>query len=127
MSIVDFLHRYLGKPYSDCDCWDITKLFYKEVLGIDMSITTDYGIPGKDEAYREKISKVVEMNKCKFEEVETLEIGDIILFNILGVAAHVGVFIGDKKFVHSIREVGCVVESLSKWGGKVKGCYRWPK
>ncbi len=127
MSIVKFLQTYLGKAYDGCDCWDITKLFYKEVLNIDIAFTTKYGVPGNDEGYRKKISKVIEINKCNFTKVDTLEIGDVILFNIFGITAHVGVYIGEKNFIHSIREVGCVVESLSKWQRKVEGYYRWPE
>lgn len=127
MSISKFLQKYLGKPYDECDCWEITKLFYKEELNINIPFETNYGVPGSDEKYRKKISKVVEMHRCDFKEVDTLEIGDIILFDILGTAAHVGVYIGENKFLHSIREVGCVVESLAKWKRKVKGYYRWPE
>lgn len=122
-----FLQQYIGRPYSQCDCWDITKLYYKEVLGIDITLVSDYGIPEDSEKYRKKISKIVEIHKCNFIKVDTLKIGDIILFNILGLPAHVGVYIGEKKFLHSIKEVGCTVEPLSKWERKVEGYFRWPE
>lgn len=122
-----FLLRYIGVPYYTFDCWDITKLFYLEILDIDFGLMLDYGTPANDKTYRKKISKVIEMQKSKFVKVDTLEFGDIILFNILGITAHVGVYIGDKKFLHSIREVGCAVESLKKWERKIEGYYRWPK
>lgn len=127
MIVSEFTQKHIGEPYTKYDCWGIIKLFYIEVLEIDISLGLDYGKPGADKAYREKISKVVEMQKCKFEEVKTPSFGDIILINISGTAAHVGVYLGENKFLHSIRETGCIVESLTRWTKHIRGYYRWPK
>lgn len=126
-TIEQFLSSYIGTPYSKVDCWDVTKLFYREVLDINIGFVEDYGTPGNDETYRKKISNIVEIHKSKFVEVDTLCIGDIILFKILGIPAHVGIYIGEGKFIHSVRELGCAVESLKNWNRKVEGYFRWPE
>lgn len=123
-----FLKAYLGKPYDECDCWDITTLFYSEVLNIELNFVSDYGEPGYNDEYRNKVYDIINLHKSKFKKVDTPEIGDIILFNIFGITAHVGIYIGNSRFMHSIKELGCVVETLqSRWGNKVEGYYRWPE
>lgn len=121
------IHEYIGQPYDECDCWDLVKLFYKDSFNREMPFETNYGAPGNDEAYRKKISKIVEIHSCHFEEVDTPKFGDIILFKILGLPAHVGIYLDKKTFLHSIRETGCCIEPMSKWENKIEGYYRWPE
>lgn len=120
-----FLIKFIGAPYSSFDCWDITKLFYLDVMDIDFGIVTNYGIPGQDEEYRKKVSNIIEIHSSKFQKVDTPIFGDIILFKILGITSHIGVYIGEGKFLHSIREVGCAVEPVKKWEHRLEGYYRW--
>jgi cell wall-associated NlpC family hydrolase len=126
MELEKFLQKYIGEPYDSKDCWDIVKAFHKEVLGKEISVD-DYGEVEDGKEYREKISRVVEIEKCNFQEIETPSFGDVILFNIFGLAAHIGVYIGNSMFLHSMKENGCVIESLPRWSKRVKGYYRWPE
>lgn len=127
-SIDIFLQNYIGTDYSKCDCWDIVVLFYKEIFEIDLNFVDYYGTPSDDNDYRSKVYSIINLHKSKFKRVDTPEIGDIIVFNIFGITAHVGIYIGNKRFMHSIKEIGCVVETLqSRWGNKVEGYYRWPE
>lgn len=124
-TLEQFIGDNVGIPYSAFDCWDITKLFYRKVLNIDLGISTGITTPGNDDKYRKQVSNIIEIHKSKFLEVDTPEIGDIILFNIYGITAHVGVYVGNKKFIHSLRETGCVVQPLKIWERKIEGYFRW--
>jgi hypothetical protein len=52
--------------------------------------------------------------------------GDICVFNILGEPTHVGIYIGDKKFLHARAGQDSVIESLESvaWNRRLEGVYQ---
>lgn len=124
------LNEYIGLPYKDngrekdgLDCWGLARLYYKEVLNIDLpSYSTEYS--GQT---NENIKELITQHKDSWIEIEKPVPGDLALFNILGEPTHVGVYIGENKFLHVREGKDSVIESLlsQQWNKRFVGFYRY--
>jgi sulfur carrier protein ThiS len=122
--------KYIGLPYLEngrtetgVDCWGLARLFYKDQFDIDLpSYSSEYD-GGQDPA----IISVVNAHIDNWEQLTTPNIGDLCLFNILGEPTHVGIYVGDNKFLHSREGMDSVIESLDniKWKNRFQGFYKY--
>jgi len=122
--------KYIGLPYLDngrtesgLDCWGLARLFYSNEYGIELpSYSEEY--TGGTDPY---ISQAVNLYKDNWEEITIPNIGDLCLFNIFGEPMHVGVYIGDNKFLHCRIGSDSVIESLNnvKWKNRFVGFYAY--
>lgn len=117
----DCLHNLIGIPYEDIDCWGLVKLYYDKILGVNLSVDVEYTVGDKPD----KISRLIEIEKSKFEKVDTPKKGDIIVLRLLGFAGHVGVYIGEGNFLHTNHGIGSVIEKVNKWCSRIEGYYRY--
>ena len=122
--------KYIGLPYLDngrtktgVDCWGLARLVYQGEFDIDLPSYTQEYIGGTDP----HIVEAVNLYKDNWQELATPNIGDLCLFNIFGEPMHVGVFIGENKFLHSRRGSDSVIESLNntKWKNRFVGFYTY--
>jgi sulfur carrier protein ThiS len=122
--------KYIGLPYLDngrtktgVDCWGLARLVYQGEFDIDLPSYTQEYIGGTDP----HIVEAVNLYKDNWQELATPNIGDLCLFNIFGEPMHVGVFIGENKFLHSRRGSDSVIESLNntKWKNRFVGFYAY--
>lgn len=121
--------KYIGLPYlangrteAGVDCWGLVRLFYRDELNIDLpSYTTSYTGPD-DPAIMELMSEYKDTN---WKKQTVPKPGDVCVFNIYGEPCHVGVYIGNSKFMHSRENRDVVIESLDspKWIKRFEGCY----
>ena len=95
--------KYIGLPYLDngrteagVDCWGLARIFYKDELGIELPSYAEEYIGGSDPA----IVEAVALYEDNWESSSTPVVGDLCLFNIFGQPTHVGVYVGDNKFLH---------------------------
>lgn len=130
-NVIDLALVQLGKKYvwgaqgpDTFDCSGLTYYIFKELFGIDINkrgfgvgdttkqMTNDIGILRK---YQEDDS-----NKIKY--LKDIEIGDLLFFHRQSLnentptpsnryPGHVGIYLGDKKFIHASSEDGEVVVS----------------
>jgi cell wall-associated NlpC family hydrolase len=122
---------YIGLPYAPkgrgsegVDCWGLVQLFYQRELGIAVpSYVEEYVSPDD----RLTVSQAILANIGKWEAALTLEPGDMLLFSILGLPLHTGVYIGDNDFLHAFRNTNSCIERLNSitWGRRLIGAYRW--
>ena len=122
-------NKYIGLPYtsngrdeSGIDCWGLVRLFYKQEYGIELpSYTEEYS-----GAYDTRILEMMDQYKNNWSQVQTPEIGSVIVFNILGEPFHVGIYIGGDKFIHARDGMDSVVESVNspKWSKRIEGYYK---
>ena len=122
--------KYIGLPYKDngrdtagVDCWGLVCLFYKNEFDIDLpSYTDEYSGP-----YDPSVTRVINIYKDKWDNTTTPAEGDVLVFNIYGEPAHVGVYIGNNKFLHSREGKDVVIESLNnvKWIKRLEGIYQY--
>jgi cell wall-associated NlpC family hydrolase len=69
----------------------------------------------------------LERQKRKFIKVNAAQLGDVMSINIKGMPCHVGIYIDDKTFLHTMKKIGSVIDRLDKWQKRIEGYYRWPR
>ena len=123
-------NKYVGIPYelkgrdrNGLDCWGLVRLFYKEEYDIDLpSFSDEYQTSEQD-----RIQELMATQREGWVNVQDPKEGDVVLFRVLGFESHIGIYIGEKKFLHAIRDVNSGIESLDsvKWSRRVVGFYRY--
>lgn len=119
--LLDFIEEWYGVPYRfggttkrGIDCSAFVQELYGEVYQVNMRRTS-----------REQFATSVYV-----KDVKELEAGDLVFFKIqTRDISHVGVYLGDGKFVHASRSQGVVISDLDHvyWrkyyvgGGKIEG------
>lgn len=118
-SLIDLI----GLPYRSFDCWDVIKLFHRKVMKLDIEIN----IYDRHTIGKKGVSRLIEIEKRHFRQVSVPEVGDVIVFRIMGIASHVGVYVGDGSFLHTMEKTGCVIDKLAKWEKRIEGIFRHGK
>lgn len=102
LSLLDVNYQFGGaNPEAGLDCSGLVYFIYKNALGVTLP---------HNAAEMARLARPVDRQK--------LQAGDLVFFNTLGKPySHVGVYIGDNKFVHAPSSRGHIkVESLnSPW------------
>lgn len=112
MGLIGIDYKYGGTaPESGLDCSGLVRYVFKEVSGTELPRTS------------EEISRVGE-----HVETQNLQPGDLVFYNTLRRAfSHVGVYLGDNKFIHAPSQGGQVrIESMdvSYWKKRFNGARR---
>jgi lipoprotein Spr len=102
ISLYGFMEPWLGTPYryggkskSGIDCSGFVNTIYKEALCTNMT-------GGSAELYKQ----VEHISKDELRE------GDLVFFRIRRNISHVGIYLGDGKFIHASRSSGVIVSNL---------------
>jgi cell wall-associated NlpC family hydrolase len=104
-------YKYAGETKQGCDCSGMVMAIYKETYG--------------KELFR---SAMDQMKNVRIITRNELALGDLVFFKINGdKVSHVGIYIGESKFMHASTTRGVVINSLEedyykKWffaGGRV--------
>jgi cell wall-associated NlpC family hydrolase len=104
-------YKYSGETRQGTDCSGMVMAIYKEVY--------------KKDLFRSSMDQMKNVTLIKKEELRT---GDLVFFKINGdKVSHVGIYIGENKFIHASTQRGVVINSLEeeyykKWffaGGRV--------
>lgn len=130
--IANWAARYVGIPWLDggrdaqgCDCWGLLRLTYREVFGVDLpSHRADYG----SAADAREVAALLSASMPQWHPVPfgATDIGDGLLFRLLGEPCHVGVYVGDGRFLHVRPDVNACIEYVlgAAWGRRYLGAYR---
>lgn len=123
-------NKYIGLPYlsngrteSGVDCWGLACLFYRQELGIEL--------PSYNELYSDsnspEVAQVINQHRDTWTTVASPQPGDLCLFNIYGEPAHIGVYVGDNRFLHAREGRDSVVESLgsAQWSKRFQGFFKY--
>ena len=89
-------YQFGGTSKSGIDCSAFVREVYKAAFGIDLPRTA-----------REQF-------KVAVQAVSELKEGDLLFFNTRGGVSHVGVYIGNNKFVHASSSQGVTVSGLDE-------------
>lgn len=93
-------YRFAGNSKKGIDCSGFTKMLFKEVYDKDLA----------------RSSYIIANNVTKELTQEELQPGDLVFFTTRGRSRinHVGVYLGDRQFVHASIKNGVVVSSLDE-------------
>lgn len=113
------LSKYIGKEYEKYNCLDLVKEFYADQYGIIIKDYFEGPVPAKKD-----IECLIVSNKGEFEQVRSPRFGDIVVIKLYGYSSHIGVCIGEDKFLHSVRTAGSCLDTLSRYSRIIEGYYR---
>jgi sulfur carrier protein ThiS len=125
-------NKYIGLPYADngrtesgVDCWGLACLFYRDELGIELPSYSELYSTASDP----EVVNAINSNRDNWLLVIEAVPGDLCLFNIYGEPAHVGIYVGDNKFLHAREGRDSVIESLSnhQWSKRFQGFYTYSR
>jgi sulfur carrier protein ThiS len=124
------INYYIGLPFKGggreidgLDCWGLARLYYHNELGIDLpSFNSAYHI---DDSLR--IQELISQYREGWDRVETPSPGDLVVFNVLGEAVHLGIVLDCNQFLHIREDRDSVIENLNgvKWNRRIEGYYRY--
>ncbi len=119
MTVNPAYSKLIGVPYLKLDCWGVAREFYSLEMG--MELKRYY----KDAPNDAKIAnKLIYTNVGDFYEVTVPKFGDLVLLNLYGIEAHIGVYLNEQQILHTTKHSGCVIDRLDRWKKMVVGYYR---
>lgn len=124
-------NKYIGLPYKDggrdtegLDCWGLVRLVYKDKYEIDLPSFTNSYTTTND---REHLHELIARHKEYWELTTEPEEGSVVLMRVLGTNTHVGIYLGNSKFLHIRENTQAVVESIdsSTWKHRIIGYFKY--
>lgn len=88
-------YRLGGNNYNGIDCSAFVQVAYRDVLNIHLPRTT--------------LAQVSIGNELSYEQVQ---VGDLAFFKTSRKVRHVGVYIGNKQFMHASTSKGVIISRL---------------
>lgn len=119
MNTISYLDL-IGVAYEEKDCWQIARDFYSKVFGIGLYRIYD----GPPQVDREVTKNLIYSSMGEFEKHDIPKFGDLVVLIILGVESHIGVYIGEGRFLHTSKRIGSRIEMTSRWEKSIVGYYR---
>jgi len=115
-----------GRSMHSCDCWGLVYLYYKHELGVDLPLLKSY----PHTKARPEIAGIIEAEKLNWSKVdksENIKDGDVIVLNISGFPAHVGICVGRGRMLHAYQGTDSCIESFTgpRWKNRIEGVYRY--
>lgn len=111
-----------------CECISIFKDYYKRELNINISEwNKNYWLPKEDKKANALLDGILKKN-MKLVKKEKINQHDLIVFEIKkNKRLHVGIYLGDDKFIHQPDKLLSKTEILDeRWQNKIKQVYRHP-
>ncbi len=113
-----------GRRMSGCDCWGLVYLIYRDLLKIELPLYLAYYQNTADE---KTLGLLIDHEKLAWEEVLFSSPGDVVVLRLKGQPMHVGVYIGNGRFIHCLEGSGTVIEKIKSitWRNRIVGYYRY--
>lgn len=110
-----------GRDKEGMDCWGLAKECFRR-QGISVK---DYDISAMETV---AIDHELKANENNWSKIDAPVIGCLVLINIScqGWANHVGIYVGDNKFLHAYANTGVCLSPIKRWRSHIKGYYLPP-
>lgn len=117
------LADYIGTPFEQMDCYALVRDIYKTQHNIDL---VDPKIRF-NENYKifMKFALEVSKNWVKTEPKRGAVIALKYDINHPNIVTHFGYCIDDKRFIHTLKETGAIVEEIAKYKNMIEGFYSY--
>ena len=124
-------NKYVGIPYKDngrdeqgLDCWGLVRLVYKKEYDIDLPSFDQQYFGARDV---DITTELIAQNKENWQPTADRIIGSVVLLRILNRETHVGIYVGNNKFLHAREGHASVIESLdsSMWKHRLVGFFKY--
>jgi cell wall-associated NlpC family hydrolase len=113
-----------GRSFDGCDCWGLVRLVYMNEYKTHLLSFVDAYQSSSD---GEKVRDIVLAGKALVSNVQKAvpEYGDVVVFNIRGNPCHVGIYVGNNRVLHVMRNTDSVCERLNspRLKGRIEGYY----
>ncbi|MBU1567723.1 MAG: C40 family peptidase [Proteobacteria bacterium] len=115
-----------GRSEQGCDCWGLIYLIYRDLLDIELPLYVEEYQNTTDEKV---LSAAIAARPVNWKETTRPRPGDAILMRLKGQPMHVGVYIGNGRFIHCLHGSGTVIEKIKSitWRNRIVGYYRYEK
>ena len=114
-----------GRDFNSVDCYGLVRLIMEQEHGIIMDSYTE-GYSDAHDARSVQRAITANVTKEVYEVQEPLE-GDVIMFRLCGVVAHMGIVINKEgHFIHSIKGTNSCIENFNyfKWNRRIDSYWR---
>ena len=110
-----------GRGPDSYDCWGLVREIYKR-YGIELP---DYNISCYDNF---NVTKEMENNRPFWQKisVDNAPVPCIVAFRVSSpMVNHVGIYLGENKFIHTREKAGAVIEDITSpaWKHRIEGFY----
>jgi cell wall-associated NlpC family hydrolase len=125
------IEHLIGIPYQNqgrdplvgLDCWGLLRVFYRDVMGIDLP---SYSDTYEDAFDRATTSMAIHNHNQQWVRVSEPRYGDAVLCRIRGLDCHVGVWLGNNEMLHTNagHDSGIARTDSVNWQHRISGFYR---
>jgi cell wall-associated NlpC family hydrolase len=126
---------YVGIPFElhgtdrrGLDCWGLVRLYHLEQRGLKLPSFGDRYGRELDLEERRQIAAIVRGASDEWQPVKagTERRGDVVLFKMAGAESHLGIVVGEGRFLHARPGTDSCVESYKSltWSRRVAGFWR---
>lgn len=126
-TLVEAARLYLGVPWVHAG----RSRLGLDCVGLPLLVAHDLGITDFEDVNYSRVVNPERLRRqievfCDPVPVESMQPGDVLLFDILGTPQHVGLYAGDGRLIHAYETAACVVEHrLDKsWRRRIVQTYR---
>jgi len=129
--MIDWVVKYIGLEFAEkgrvdfFDCWGLVRHIYLEEYNTELPSYLDcYKHTKESDVLGSLISS--ESDKWEAVKIGCEEIGDVIVLRMRGQPMHVGIVVGDNKFLHISDGINSAIEDYKsfRWRDRVIGYYR---
>lgn len=124
---IDLPYQVDGRSRGGVDCWGLVHLIYRERLGI--VLPDKAGIHTAHEKDLAAIAQAMDEEASLWKKVEKPDVYDVVLMRRGILACHVGICVGEGRFLHVVEGTDSTLEDLGglRWGKRVVGFYRYER
>jgi len=117
-------YKHQGYSFSGCDCWGLLRLIYKECRDIELPTFTEY----LQQWYKQGENHIQDnIQNVRCAKVDPpYKLYDGILFYRKTIVTHIGMYIGNNKFIHVLEKSDSRVDKIEGyWKDRLYGSWRY--